>query len=391
MRTFWWSFGFVLACLVGLLFLQGGAKPAAREATPKVALIARRVQGLRGLKFSAVPVPQRVSGAQARREGLEDLDRSYPAARRHADEEVLKLLGLIGARVDLRAVSASVFGEGVAGYYDPRSKRLRIVNGAVPGSLTDIALAHELTHALEDQTFGIGTGESSNDDRALADLALVEGSATDVMQEYLLRYIGAGAALGSLLGSLDTGPALPSFLQDQLLFPYESGLAFVQALKAKARGRWTLVDLADQVRPPDSTEQVLHPDKWIAVETPRPVRLSLGLRPPWRRALAGTFGEFQTRELLGGDAVAAAGWGGDRYELWQRPAAGCAVPCRSADVLVMRWRWDTPADVSQFARAVRRRAPRGAVIARRGDAVTLALAPTAALAGALAASIRGGA
>ena len=72
---------------------------------------------------------------QARREGLEDLDRSYPESRRKADEEVLKLLGLIEPDVDLRSISASIFGEGVAGYYDPRSKRLRIVSGTTPDAL----------------------------------------------------------------------------------------------------------------------------------------------------------------------------------------------------------------------------------------------------------------
>jgi len=349
-----------------------------------VAVIARRVEALRALRFRERPVPQRVSPAQARREGLEDLDRSYPAARRRADEEVLKLLGLIEPRVDLRSISASVFGEGVAGYYDPRSKHLRIVDGATPGGLGEIVLAHELTHALEDQRFGLAVQEGESDDGALARLALVEGSATLVMQQYLLRHIGAEEALGGLLGSaLQTGPDLPPFLQAQLIFPYIGGMEFVQALKQRGGGAWTLVDLADRVRVPDSTEQVLHPEKWVAVETPARVRLDVALGAGWRRVTDGTWGEWQTRELLGGDDAAAAGWGGDRYELWQRDAAGCAAPCRRADVLVMRWRWDTPGDASEFLAALRG-APvagsDGAAVEARGDTVTLVLAPTTALA-----------
>ena len=146
-----------------------------------------------------------MSPAQARREGLEDLDRSYPAARRKADEEVLKLLGLIEPDVDLRTISASVFGEGVAGYYDPRSKRLRIVSGTTPDALSEMVLAHELTHALEDQRFGLGLVEGESDDAALARLALVEGSAMLVMQQYLLRHIGAEQALerAARLGAAD--------------------------------------------------------------------------------------------------------------------------------------------------------------------------------------------
>ena len=140
------------------------------------------------------------------------------------------------------------------------------------------------------------------------------------MQEYLLRHVGAEEALGGLLGSaLQTGPDLPQFLQAQLIFPYLGGMQFVQALKQRGRrGGWTLVDLADRVRVPDSTEQILHPEKWVAVETPVRVRLRVRLGAGWRRATAGTWGEWQTRELLGGDDAAAAGWGGDRYELWQR-------------------------------------------------------------------------
>jgi hypothetical protein len=383
MRAVWLSMVIVLAALLGLLALEGGSPPS-RPAAPAadVATIARRVEVLRDLRFRSRPVPQRVSAAVARREGLEDLDRSYPEARRRADEEVLKLLGLIEPGVDLRAISASVFGEGVAGYYDPLSKRLRIVSGTTPDALGEMVLAHELTHALEDQRFGLAVAEGASDDAALARLALVEGSATLVMQQYLLRHIGTEKALGGLLGSaLRTGPDLPKFLQDQLLFPYVGGMQFVQSLVQRGGGAWRLVDLADRVRVPDSTEQVLHPDKWVAVETPLPVRLRVPLHDDWRRVASGTWGEWQTNELLGGDPPdAAAGWGGDRYELWQRGTCASA-PCRGQDVLVMRWRWDSARDAREFEEALRD-APfaRAAAVVAGGDTVTLVLAPTVALA-----------
>jgi hypothetical protein len=382
------SVGVVAAVVAAIVLLPRHHHAAPPPAHFDVPRIAARVQTLRGLRFRRRPVPARVTGAQARREGLEDLDRSYPAARRRADEEVLKLLGLIGPRVDLRAVEGSVFGEGVAGYYDPRSKRLRIVDSPATANhaLGEVTLAHELTHALEDQRFGLAD-TSGDDDRALGRLALVEGSATLVMEQYLLRYLGTGGALASLLNT-DTGPKLPRFLQDQLLFPYLGGMRFVQSLLARAGGRWTLVNLADRIRQPDSTEQVLHPDKWIRIETPLPVRAAAPrLGPGWRRTAAGTWGEWATRELLG-DARAAAGWGGDRYTLYERPAPGCAAPCRRADVLVMRWRWDTPRDARRFLAALRRwSAGRdGAAVVNRSGVVTLALAPTAALARRAAAS-----
>jgi hypothetical protein len=378
MREVWAALGIVLAGLLVVLVAQG--EPAAqRPAAPAVPVsaIAARVESLRGLKFRERPVPQSVSPAQARREGLEDLDRTYPEARRKADEEVLKLLGLIEPGVDLRSISASVFGEGVAGYYDPRSKRLRIVSGTTPDALSEMVLAHELTHALEDQRFGLNTGEGESDDAALARLALVEGTATAVMQDYLVRYIGAGKALGGLLGSaLQTGPDLPKFLQDQLVWPYLGGAQFIQSLRRTGGGSWKLVDLADRVRVPDSTEQVMHPGKWVAVEKPLPVRFDTGLHDDWRRTASGTWGEWQTRELVGGDDAAAAGWGGDRYELWQRGACG-SPPCRDSDVLVMRWRWDTARDAREFRAALH---VDGATVEAHGDTVTLVLAPTPALA-----------
>src|SRR5215213_8915701 len=297
------------ALLLGVWWLtDGGAEEPARArasapAPAPVAQIARRVEALRDLRFDSIPRPVEVTAAQARREGLEDLDRSYPEARRRADEQVLKLLGLIDPSVDLRKVSASVFSEGAAAYYDPRTKRMRTVRGAATGTrvLTEMVLAHELTHALEDQRFGLGLADQGgSDDAALARLALVEGSASELMYAYARRHFTPEETLGGVLGSAfaDT-ESLPGFLEAQLVFPYTGGQAFVAALRERAGGRWTLVDLADRTRPPVSTEQVLHPGKWVAFEPPVRVRTGAAevLGAGWTRAGHGTLGEFATREL----------------------------------------------------------------------------------------------
>ena len=129
--------------------------------------------------------------------------------------------------------------------------------------------------------------------------------------------------------------SLPGFLQAQLVFPYTRGAQFVAALRERAGGRWTLVDLAERTRPPASTEQVMHPEKWVRVEPPLPVRIGAGaaLGDGWSRAASGVLGEFQTRELLaraggGGSADAAKGWGGDRYELWRARGLRRGLPER---------------------------------------------------------------
>ena len=221
------------------------------------------------------------------------------------------------------------------------------------------------------------------------------------MSAYVRRHFTPEEALGGVLGSAfaPTG-SLPGFLQAQLVFPYTRGAQFVAALRERAGGRWTLVDLAERSRPPVSTEQVMHPDKWVRVEAPMGVRVGARevLGRGWRRAASGVLGEFQTRELLaeaggGGSAGAAAGWGGDRYELWRR--GDCVSSCRRDAVLVVRWRWDSVADRREFAAKLRQWVRDGlgpvrggaVVVGVGGGAVTLAMAPSRAVARRLAGGV----
>jgi hypothetical protein len=380
----------LLALLLGAGFAldSGEAEPQApRAARPlPIATLERRVEQIRALRFRSLPRPAEVSPRQAQRDGLEDLDRTYPEAERRADEEVLKLLGLLEPEVDLREISATIFGQGVAGYYDPRTKRLRIVKGAQTANrfLNEITLAHELTHALEDQRFGLDLEDASgSDDASLANLALVEGTATAVMFTYAERHFSPEQTLGGLFSALgqDTGD-LPPFIGSQLIFPYVRGQEFVQRLYRA--GGWSVVNSAYRFRPPASTEQIMHPEKYLRVEQPERVRVEArrALGGGWRRLAAGTWGEWATGTLLG-EPRAAEGWGGDRYELWQRGSGDCRAPCRDRDALVMRWRWDTRRDAREFESALRdwlAEQPGPVAVRSRGREVALALAPEADLA-----------
>ena len=366
--------------LLGLWFATengGDAAPGQAAAAP-VPVIAERVQALRELRFDRLPQPVTVTADDARREGLEDLDRNYPAERLAAEETVYRLLGLIEPDADLRELSGSLFGEGVAGYYVPEDGRLRVVEGSGTGNrvLEEMVLAHELNHALEDQRFGLETSMST-DDRMLARAALYEGTATALMYAYVEERFSTEETLGGLLGSAfqDTGD-LPPFLQAQVVFPYTGGERFVSDLLRRAGGRWALVDTAFEHRPPASTEQILHPDAYFDADQPKPVRIAAGrsLGGGWQRALAGTWGEFQTRELVG-TRDAAAGWGGDRYELWRSG---------DAEVLVMRWRWDTPRDADEFYERAREALSDRGLVTRRGGLVTLVVADDRGLAERLA-------
>jgi len=391
----------VLAALA--LALDGGGEgtePAARLRPDSLARIVARVERERGLEFERVARPAEVTPAQARREGMESLDADYPPARRRADAEVLALLGLVPRGTDLAEAYASTLSEAVAGYYDPRMQRLRIVRGAQTENrvLYEMVLAHELTHALEDQRFRFDLDAlAAGGDRALALTALIEGTATVLMYRYVEARFGAEELLGGLLSSAFAGTGdLPPFLTAQLVFPYVQGERFVRRL-LEIGGDWRMVDATLRFRPPASSEQILHPDAYLGVERPRPVSLRAPLatlRGGWRPALRSTFGEFQTQKLLAraggtGSADAAAGWGGDRYALLERGGER---------VLVMRWVWDSRSDEAEFAAALRGwaddglpdsmpsgrgawRTPGGAAaVARDGEAVTLALAPSLELA-----------
>ena len=381
MRTPFAVIAVLLVVLLGVDWATSGGedKAPAQPAAAPVSVIAHRVELLRDLPFRQLPTPVPVTAARARQEGLHDFDKQYPAARRHADETVYRLLGLIPAGDDLRTLTGSLFEQGVLGYYDPADGRLRVVKGAGTGTrvLWEMTLAHELTHALEDQHYPFKTDTAGSDDRALARSALIEGTATWMMYAYVQRYFTSEETLGSLLGAAfqDSGD-LPPFLEAQVIFPYIDGEAFVAGLRDRANGEWTLVDTAYRAHMPASTEQILHPDAYFRADQPRAVRIRARLGPGWRRVGAGTWGELQTRELLAGAGSnardAAAGWGGDRYELWESGAE---------HVLVMRWRWDTPRDETEFAAALREWAQtvlKGPhTVVERGGAVTLVVAPDA--------------
>jgi hypothetical protein len=384
-----------------LLFDSGPSEPAAPLRPDPIARIVERVERERGLEFTREPDPLTVTPRQAREEGLEALDEDYPPARRRADAQMLTMLGLLAPGTDLGDAAASTYGESVAGYYDPRSGRMRIVEGAQTANrvLYEMTVAHELTHALEDQRFDFDLERlAAGDDAALAYTALIEGTATALMYRYVARRFAAQETFGGLAASAfqPTGD-LPPFLMAQLVFPYTAGEAFVQRLLELGNGKWTVVDAALRFRPPASTEQVIHPEAYVEVEQPERVSLRApvaALGDGWTAIRRGTLGEWLTARVLaraGGtsSAAAAAGWGGDRY----------ALLARGRDrALVARWTWDSARDEDEFVAALRAwggeglpdstaagtdawRTPRGGAALHRGDgSVTLALAPNMRLA-----------
>jgi hypothetical protein len=390
----------MIAALFGVGVVTGGGDeegepPPEPEAAAEIDRVAARLERIRKLEFERIPPVRTISSEDARREGLAALDRDYPPRRRADDERVLALLGLLPRDADLRELAGTIFGEEVAGFYDDRTERMTLVAGGGAGTEGEITLAHELTHALEDQHFGLEPGEGLDDERT-ARTALFEGTATVAMVDYAARHLTRGALARrelidqlAVVDLLESSSGLPPYMQRSLTFPYTQGARFVDAI-----GTWGPANRALRGRGPVSTEQILHPARYLSGERPRAVRAGPAPGAGWRRASRGTVGEFDTRELIRTSdsavraARAAEGWGGGRYTLWRRGEQAA---------LVLRWRWDTRRDAAEFVSAlphyvergldgrgagpgVWRSRGRGFVAAAPGDVVRLAIAPTRRLA-----------
>ncbi len=337
-----------------------------------------QVVALRGLPAKQRLEPTILSEDEVRTRIEEQFRKDNPADEIAIAEETLKALGLLPADASLGDLYVDLLGSQVAGFYDPETKELVVVSksGAI-GAIEKVTFAHEFTHALQDQHFGlegIDVDAVGQGDRSLGRLALVEGDASLLMTLWLSKHLTA-AEIQELL-QVDPEAqaqlaAMPAILRETLLFPYQQGLAFVNA--AWARGGWKAVD---QVfgRLPDSTEQVLHPAKYEAGEKPVEVALDAealakAMGAGWTGTPEDTLGEFQlsvwlrengVKALPAGDA--AEGWGGDRLAYLRGPDGSYA--------LVLRTVWDTQADADEFLAAARTAAASlpGSAEAERDDA-----------------------
>lgn len=366
----WFALAFLCACVlsVGGAAVSGQkAKPAAvnpktaavREATAEVL---RETSELRKL-----PVLRPVrSGAQSRAEIeqmlIRNLNENATPEETTATEIALKKFGLVPADFQLRPFLIKLLTEQVAGYYDPKSQEFYLadwinLDGQQP------VMAHELTHALQDQHFNLRRFEDwpkHDSDAELAAHALVEGDASYLMMQYVARDPARQLAfLKSMMSSGSNASEqiekAPRVLREQMLFPYLQGMIWVTEIYRQ--GGWQGVS-AVYKNLPKSTEQVLHTEKYSANELPQKVSvrdLSTSLGRGWRMADNDVHGEWGCYILLDEflqsidvSKRAAAGWGGDRYALFVGP--------RKTDVVVaLKTVWDTEADAREFFEAYARR------------------------------------
>jgi hypothetical protein len=283
-------------------------------------------------------------------------------AERYADRKTLEAFGLIPKGFPLDSFMLDVLTDQVAGLYDPKAKEFYIADW-IPVDEQRSVMSHELTHALEDQSFRIDPwikAARPNDDAELARDSVSEGSAMAAMVDYQMldQHINVREMpditiliRASALAEMDKDPNLskaPPYIRDDLLFPYLEGTAFTQEF-LKAHAGWQDLHLIFE-NPPVSTQQIMHPDLYLKGIKPELVTLPAwkGIVPEdWKTLEENVMGEFGLDEVLkqfkkeNRDDSLAEAWRGDRYAVFEDSKTKSVA-------LVFRLALDTPEDAARF-------------------------------------------
>ncbi|MFT7641772.1 MAG: hypothetical protein ACI9G1_003523 [Pirellulaceae bacterium] len=343
---------------------------------------------LRGLDFKNPVQPVLMTRKELRERMIKILDDEFTHSELKFIDRSYKAFGFVPAELDIRATMIGLYTEEVGGFYNPENKNMVLINEVqedkeeagrgILGRLFEtptgfnkeeqkVTLAHEMTHAAQDQHYDLHTLHQiadGDDDMQIALSALAEGDATVVMFDEQQRMSGqppqfnktsprmmdlAFFTLRTLLpfASGKTFRKAPRIFKDSLIFPYHKGAVFVLTLSNK--GGYKAVDKAwNDI--PVSTEQILHPGKYIT-NRDDPVKLTLpeykSELKGWNKLGSNVIGEFQMRILLArvpGAYDAAAGWDGDRFDIYENP--------QTKNVgMVWLTTWDSKKDADEFARA----------------------------------------
>jgi len=371
----------------------------AEELNRLVDEVAAEVEKLRGWTFKRPVKRQRTSLEQARRDLQRDLEKALPTDRRDTVSVFLTTAGFLPAGHDFSKTILSLLEQQVAGYYEPETETLHIVDrqGTMPEFIERMVLAHELTHALDDQYGDLRTLTDRTDrteDMDLVVTCLAEGSATALMLQHMVRAQAAGRVdaaqlmqyVAQEMERAKVFEQLPRYFS-AMLGSYIVGAAFLAAGDIGAV--LTMPDnrvigerfLSARRALPASSEQVLHPGKyWDAAKKDEPVVVDDAAAEKWLRQPGrwivhrDTIGELltavltQPRDASPGLAQlqaaaswtngGASGWGGDRFYL----LATGNTPEEARRSLkdprgVWITTWDTPADRDEFAAALEKGSP----------------------------------
>ncbi len=358
--------GVIYPALLVLLLFAGYAWAAADDCEIVDTAI-KITSRIRGLKFTR-KVGCRLEGQEEVKRYLEEqIEKKISPEKLSYEGEVYKLLGLIPSDFEYKDGLIELYVSQLGGYYDPEKKYYAMASW-MPSAMQLPIAVHELNHALQDQHFNLEPFldyKKQPGDALLARSALVEGDATAVMIDYARELAGQKRiaeeeSLSALMVQNLSGAMLspdlqkaPSALQVLVLFPYVSGLNFVHA--ALRKGGYSAVNDIYR-RPPATTEEILHPQKYFSG---RSDSTKIDLEFPddvvgfdGESAVYGdVMGEFIVSTLLSQwippqrASIAASGWGGDYIALYRSKSSGKTL-------LNWKLRWDSRKDAKEFADAL---------------------------------------
>jgi hypothetical protein len=281
-------------------------------------------------KDTSLPIKHEVKRRMASRDEVvsylkKNMAEDKDVQRLRRTELVLKKFGLLPKDYDLQKFLISLLEEQVAGYYDAKTKTVNLLDWVLP-DLQRPVLAHELTHALQDQSFGLDkwlrrgaqdldtkkdlTPEDiTKDENSEAREAVAEGQAMVVLLDYMLapmhRTVADAPEIVELLnegmasGSADSVQYknAPIFMKEELMFPYHYGVEFEAALlRAQGKERAFAATLEN---PPQTSREIMEPQTYLAGERLPPLAL-----PDFKRILkdyerfdVGAIGEFDVSVL----------------------------------------------------------------------------------------------
>jgi hypothetical protein len=343
-------------CVVPEPDLDAGSDvPAEGPTPPVIADVMEQVERLRGFGYTRPVVAEAVTQAEIGRDLTEYADIAYPQEQMARRSRAWETIGVIPDGTNLRRVYEEYGSTQVIGYYDTLTGTLKFIGTVDPSPLERITLAHELTHAIDDQRFGLEKldvlSARCQDEETAAALAVVEGNATYFMirwaQTFLTPEEQVEVGVEAALQDTSTGD-IPPFVLRLQEWSYNQGLEFVTTLAS--RGGVEAIDEAFTDRPV-STEQIIHPERYPN-DAPTPVDvpdLSAELGADWEDLDVMTIGEAWLAMALdlrldNSEArEASAGWDGATYRAW---TDGDEV------AVVLSTVWDSEGDADAFAAAM---------------------------------------
>jgi hypothetical protein len=307
------------------------------------------------------------------------MDEDEDSQRLRRSELVLKKFGLLPRNFDLQTFLLVLLREQVAGYYDPKTKTVNLLDW-IEAEQQKPVLAHELTHALQDQAFNLEkymkagdadlgaskkeptVADIENDEASTAHQAVVEGQAMVVLIDYELAPTGQSVVdspqivealkAGMLVGTPDSVEFhnAPLYIKEALTFPYRYGLDFETELLTRIGKEKAYAGVFKN--PPRSTREIMEPAVYLSGEKLPPMPL-LDFKKDFKaydKFDVGAVGEFDAALLI--DQYAGPEVSKRLYPHWRggyyyavRPKGDAAAPLG----LMYLSRWSNPEKASEFA------------------------------------------